>query len=72
MSSWFKTKNQQIIQLDNCTSFWIQEFDTVNVFCKYEDCDWNIGEFASYEGASKYIEEIYEILTEAMVKCTEF
>jgi len=68
---WFKTKNDQVIDLNNMDSFWIEEIPPKNeyhVFAKEDKeedpIDWRLAEFDNQEEAQVYLRKIYLILNE--------
>lgn len=65
IAKWFKTDNNQIINLQDCRYFWIEEVDdiTFKTFTKtLDDIEWNIGEYENIERAQILIEKIERLL----------
>jgi hypothetical protein len=64
---WFKTKNDQIIDLNRILTFWVEDICATQycVFCKdntKDEIDWRIGWFDTKEDAQEYLHEIYQLL----------
>ena len=62
----FKTQNDQIIDLDLCTAFWVDDIDSEDyfkIFCSTinPEMDWEIAKFKYMHDCKKYIDDIYKI-----------
>ena len=74
---WFKTKNDQIVDLYSMLNIWLEDLPnhTYTVFCKdnsKQEIDWRIGEFNTKEEAQEYLHEIYQLLTgHILYRCDE-
>lgn len=57
MHRWFNTKNSQILDLNNFTSFWIEEVqENYRIFGQDKDkIDWNLADFKREEEAKNYL-----------------
>lgn len=66
MKKWFLTESQQIIDLNKCSEFWIEDIPTTNkIFCKTDDgIEWTIAEFECKLRAMRYLTDIYVRLNE--------
>lgn len=63
MKDIFITPNHQILKFKNCESFWIEEIDTLKIFCQDTDkIEWNIAEFKTMQEARDFIMKIYLLL----------
>lgn len=63
---WFKTKNDQIVDLNSINCMYVQKNDLGSDTPKFSvcisSCDWAIGEFDTKEEAQQYLDEIYKLL----------
>jgi len=63
MKLWFKTEENQIIDLNDMKSFWIEEVKENRIFCiDSKDITWNIANFDECSKAQRYLCEIYSFL----------
>lgn len=67
MKLWFKTKENQILNLNECLNFWIEETEIKNmkyrIFCKTSDnIEWNIANFYYKKHAENYLNQIYDLI----------
>ena len=65
MKKWFLTNSNQIIDLNLCKEFWVEEIPEMNkVFCKCDDdIEWTIAIFPEEQQAVEYLNDIYSKLT---------
>jgi hypothetical protein len=68
MKAWFRTKNDQIIDLNTFTAFWIEKVETgYRIFGEKENSvDWEIANFEPTQEneANKYIDHLWQIILE--------
>ncbi len=66
MKKWFLTNNHQILDLNSCKEFWIEEIPGTNkIFCKSEDdIEWLMAEIEDRLQAETYLFDIYKKLND--------
>lgn len=67
MKIWFKTLEEQILDLNTMNSFWVEDVDDGKIYrvmCKaYDQIEWTIAYLDNDKQASDYLKKIYVKLT---------